>query len=144
MIDPMVLSGYHPISCSSAPLTAKLLKISGLHCSPPVPPLPFSFEPTVTRLCPQRATETALAEVPVTPLLASTLAISQSSSLTSQQLWTWLTILSFLEHFLHLAFGMDLSISLISPLPSLAISPPTSKHWDPSVQCLVLFSMFTM
>ena len=76
----MVLSGYHPISCSSAPLTAKLLKISGLHYLPPVPPLPFSLEPTVIGLCPQHATKTALVEVPVTPLLPSTLAISQSSS----------------------------------------------------------------
>lgn len=68
---------------------AKLLKISGLRYLSPVPCLSFSLDPVAIRLCPQQTTETALVEVPATPLLPSALATSQS---LSPDLWAALDV----------------------------------------------------
>lgn len=83
-----------------------------------------------------------LSRSPVTPLLPSALAFLSPHCLTSRQLWTWLTIPSFLKHFLHFASEMTISflprppLSPLSPSPLLAISSPTSKRWVPKCSAL--------
>lgn len=115
-------SGYHRIFHSSAPLTAKLLKINGLYYLSPVPPLLFSLEPTATRLWPQHATKTALVKALAILLRPDALALFQSSSSDLSAAVDLTLLLKALSPLGWNSLHFSLSLCLYLPLFSVSLT----------------------